>query len=98
MIVTASKRLARGFWSRRWLRRITYMLIAGATVTGAGLWTVRQSFFNRWLITRLDGLLQHALEYFAGKPVLAVRQVQAAEHELGFGAVVLELTALLRGQ
>jgi len=58
MIVTASKRLARGFWSRRWLRRITYMLIAGATVTGAGLWTVRQSFFNRWLITRLDALLQ----------------------------------------
>ena len=46
----------------------------------------------------LDGLLQHALENFAGKPVLAVRQVQAAEHELGFGAVVLELTALLRGQ
>ena len=30
--------------------------------------------------------------------MLAVGQVQAAEHELGFGAVVLELTALLRGE
>ena len=44
---------------------------------------------------RLDGLLQHALEDFAGEPMLAVRQIQAAEHELGFGAVMLELAALL---
>ena len=45
---------------------------------------------------RLDRLLQHALEDLAGEPMLAVRQVQAAEHELGFGAVMLELAALLR--
>ena len=47
---------------------------------------------------RLDGLLQHALEDFAGEAMLAVRQIQAAEHELGFGAVMLELAALLRGE
>jgi hypothetical protein len=46
--------------------------------------------------SRVCVLLEHALEDLAGQPMLAVRQIQAAEHELGFGAVMLELTALLR--
>ncbi len=46
----------------------------------------------------LHGLLQHALEDLAGEAVLAVRQIQAAEHELGFGAVMLELAALAAPQ
>ena len=54
MRLSASKRL----WGRRWFRRITYVLISGAAVTGAGLWTVRQPFFNRWLVSKLDALLR----------------------------------------
>src|SRR5688572_1335454 len=45
----------------------------------------------------LDRLLQDALEDLAGQPMLAVREIQAAEHELGFGAVIVELATLLRG-
>lgn len=53
-----SKRLARGLWRRRWFRRITYVLVSGAVVGGAGLWTFRQPFFNRWLLGRLDAFVR----------------------------------------
>lgn len=49
-----SKRLALGLWRRRWFRRITYLLATGAVVGGAGLWTLRQPFFNRWLLGKLE--------------------------------------------
>lgn len=58
MTFSHPNRLSKGFWSRKWLRRITYVLISGAAVTGAGLWTVRQPFFNRWLITKLDAFVR----------------------------------------
>jgi autotransporter translocation and assembly factor TamB len=50
-------RLIKGCWSRKWLRRISYVLISGASITGAALWTVHQPFFNRWLITKLGTLV-----------------------------------------
>jgi autotransporter translocation and assembly factor TamB len=50
--------LIHGFWGRRWFRRITYLLISGAAVTGAGVWSVQQPFFHRWLITKLDVLVR----------------------------------------
>jgi hypothetical protein len=47
---------------------------------------------------RLHRLLQDTLKDLAGQAVLTVGQIQAAEHELGFGTVVRELATLLRGQ
>jgi len=68
MTFSHSTRLIKGAWSRRWFRALTYVLIAGAAVTGTGLWTTRQPFFNRWLITKLDALVldETGLELQAG--------------------------------
>jgi hypothetical protein len=58
MTFRPSKRVIKGLWNRGWFRRITYVLIAGGTCVGASLWTVRQPFFHRWLIGKLDTLVR----------------------------------------
>lgn len=57
MTFSHSKRLIKGAWQRRWFRRLTYLLAAGTVIGGSGLWTLRQPFFNRWLIEKLDGVV-----------------------------------------
>ncbi|HNX93642.1 MAG TPA: translocation/assembly module TamB domain-containing protein [Holophaga sp.] len=54
--VTEGKRRWRSAWHRPWLRRVTYVLASGAVLSGSLLRTVRQPFFNRWLIARLDAV------------------------------------------
>jgi len=44
-------------WSRRWLRRMTYVIASGAVCAYGVRWTLKQSFFNQWAISKLDALV-----------------------------------------
>ncbi len=43
-----------GLWSRRWVRRLTYVIAAGGLLTGLVAWAVQRPNVDRWLIARLD--------------------------------------------
>ena len=48
----------RHLWSRRWVRRLTYVVASGATTLALISWTARQQFFHQWLLRKVDHLLQ----------------------------------------
>ncbi len=56
MDLPAAPSPARGLWSRRWIRRLTYVIVAGAALAGAGAWLVQRPAVDRWLIGKLDAL------------------------------------------
>jgi hypothetical protein len=41
-------------WGRRWFRRITYLLVGGATVLQVGSWVLEQPGTTRWVVSLLD--------------------------------------------
>jgi len=41
-------------WSRRWFRRVTYLIASGAALTGLLAWAVTRPELDRWLIRQLD--------------------------------------------
>lgn len=43
-----------GLWSRRWFRRVTYLIASGAALVGLVAWTVTRDATDRWLIGKLD--------------------------------------------
>jgi autotransporter translocation and assembly factor TamB len=43
-----------GIWSRRWFRRVTYLIAAGAATTGLVAWAVTRPALDQWLIGKLD--------------------------------------------
>jgi autotransporter translocation and assembly factor TamB len=58
MTLDPSARFLERLWGRPWFRRMTYLLAAGGVVAGTGIWTVRQPFFRKWVLTRLDAVLR----------------------------------------
>jgi len=48
--------LRSGIWSRRWFRRVTYLIASGAVLAGIGAWVVTRPEMDRWLIGKLDEL------------------------------------------
>ena len=48
----------RSIWSRRWVRRLTYLLAAGACLTGVTAFVVSRPATDRWILGRLDTLVQ----------------------------------------
>ena len=96
MTFSHSKRLLKGAWSRRWFRRITYVLAAGAAATGAGLWTVRQPFFDTWLIGKLAALVhdETGLELRAGAIELHPFQQRVILRDFSVGGDLLKADRL----
>lgn len=43
-----------GLWSRRWFRRLTYVIAAGAVVAGLAAWAITRPELDRWLVGKLD--------------------------------------------
>ena len=50
--------LVRRIWSRRWVRRLTYLLAAGAALTGGTAFVVSRPAADRWILGRLDTYVQ----------------------------------------
>ena len=48
----------RRLWSRRWVRRLTYLLAAGACLTGVTAYVVSRPATDRWILARLDTIVQ----------------------------------------
>ncbi|BDU72665.1 translocation/assembly module TamB domain-containing protein [Mesoterricola silvestris] len=45
-------------WSRRWVRRLTYLLATGAVVAGALAWAVQQPYVDAWIVAKVDEALR----------------------------------------
>ncbi len=45
-------------WGRRWVRRISYTVVAGATVLTLTPWLATRPAVLRWAVGRIDGLVQ----------------------------------------
>ncbi len=41
-------------WSRRWVRRLTYLLVSGAGLAGLGAFLLTRPSVDRWIVARLD--------------------------------------------
>jgi len=85
-----------GAWKRKWFRGITYLLVSGAVAGGAVLWTVRQPFFDAWLIGKLDGLVrdQTGLALQAGQIEFHPFQERVVLRDLSIGVDLLKADRL----
>ena len=54
----SAKDAVQRLWSRRWVRRVSYLLVAGATVYTVGPWLATRPVVLRWAVGRLDALVQ----------------------------------------
>ncbi|WP_306589468.1 translocation/assembly module TamB domain-containing protein [Geothrix sp. 21YS21S-4] len=45
-------------WSRRWVRRVSYVLVAGTGILVVAPWVATRSSVLRWAMTKLDGLVR----------------------------------------
>ncbi len=58
MIWQPTKDEVQRLWGRRWLRRVSYTLVAGATVLTVGPWLTTRPVVLRWAVGRLDALVR----------------------------------------
>jgi hypothetical protein len=58
-------------WGRRWVRRISYTVVAGATVLTVTPWLATRPAILRWAVGRIDALVQEE----TGLP-LTIRQIE----------------------
>ena len=45
-------------WGRRWVRRVSYCVVAGATALTVGPWLATRPMVLQWVVGRLDTLVQ----------------------------------------
>ena len=48
----------RTLWSRRWIRRLTYLLATGATLVGVTAWVLQRPAVDAWIIAKADVYLR----------------------------------------
>ena len=75
----------RGLWSRPWVRRLTYLLASGVTLTALASWVVRRDFVRDWTLQQLDRLSREE----TGLPL----KIEDLELRLVAGRVVLHRVA-----
>lgn len=56
MIWHPTKDAVRQLWSRRWVRRVSYLLVAGAGVMTVAPWVATRPVVLRWTVSKLDAL------------------------------------------
>ena len=54
----SAKDSVRRLWSRRWVRRISYALVSGATLMTVTPWIVSRPAVLRWVVERTDALVR----------------------------------------
>ena len=52
--VTDAPSHSSGLWSRRWFRRVTYLIASGAALGGLAGWAIQRPAVDRWVIAQLD--------------------------------------------
>ena len=77
----------RGPWSRRWFRRLTYLLAAGGLLAGATAWLAQRPEVDRWLVAQLDRVVRRetGLGLDAGRLELHPFQGRVLVHDLSVG-------------
>ncbi len=53
-----TKEAVQRLWGRRWVRRISYAVVAGATVATVGPWLLTRPPVVRWTVRRIDALVR----------------------------------------
>ncbi|MBI3132952.1 MAG: translocation/assembly module TamB domain-containing protein [Acidobacteria bacterium] len=48
----------RRLWARPWVRRLTYVIVGGATLVQVGSWVLERPGTTRWVVSKIDGLVQ----------------------------------------
>ena len=81
MLWHPAKDAVQRLWSRRWVRRVSYALVAGATVLTVVPWLTTRPAVLRWAVGRIDALVQEE----TGLP-LAIGRV---EFQPALGSLVL---------
>ncbi len=95
-------------WTRRWFRRTTYTLVAGAVVLGGAGWTLQRPFFTRWVVAKADDKVREemGLGLQLGGLELHLFEGRIVAHRLRLGEdlvqverveVVMDTRALLGG-
>jgi hypothetical protein len=103
----AAPQVVARIWSRRWVRRLTYLLASGATLAGLAGFLATRPAVDRWTVGKLDELLreQTGLAFQAERLEVHPFQGRFLFHNLSLGGdlfradrleVDLELGSLLR--
>lgn len=58
MAWSSTREAVRRLWGRRWVRRISYTLVGGATVVATGTWILDRPFVYQWLVGQADVALR----------------------------------------
>ncbi|WP_243293615.1 translocation/assembly module TamB domain-containing protein [Geothrix mesophila] len=58
MVWHPTKEAVQRLWGRRWVRRISYLLVAGAATVTIVPWVATRPVVLRWAISKLDGLVR----------------------------------------
>ncbi len=58
MPLSSAKAAISRLWARRWVRRVSYVLVGGAAVVGGATWFLDQPFVYQWLVRQADGALR----------------------------------------
>jgi hypothetical protein len=82
MVWHPTKAAVQRLWNRRWVRRVSYLVVAGATAYTIVPWLASRPTVTRWAVGRLDALVQEE----TGLP-LTVGQVEL--HPM-LGSLVLQ--------
>ncbi|MDP1830625.1 MAG: translocation/assembly module TamB domain-containing protein [Geothrix sp.] len=86
-----TKDAVKRLWSRRWIRRVAYTLVAGATVYTVAPWLVRRPAVLRWTVGQLDALAREetGLPLVIGQIELHPAQGSVVLHDLRLGGDLL---------
>jgi len=58
MLWPSTKDAVRRLWGRRWVRRVSYTLVGGATVVATGTWMLDRPFVYQWVVSQAGAALQ----------------------------------------
>lgn len=91
MVWHSAKDAVQRLWGRRWIRRVSYTLVAGATVLTVGPWLTTRPAVLRWAVGRLDALVREetGLQLSIGQIELHPLLGSVTLHDIRLGADLL---------
>ena len=87
MIWHPTKDAVQRLWGRRWIRRVTYAVVAGAALYTGGPWLATRPVVVRWALGHLDRLVQEetGLPLTIGRVELRPSRSALVLHEVRLG-------------
>lgn len=58
MVWHPTKDACKRLWGRRWVRRLTYLIAAGAGTVAGGSWLLERPAVTRWAVSKADGWMR----------------------------------------